>query len=63
VLDEDELIEHWTLVGDELNLLTGRTGPSRLWLKFFIAKGPVPVRALGAAWRGRRNRRNHAPSD
>jgi len=30
VLDEDELIEHWTLVGDELNLLTGRTGPSRL---------------------------------
>jgi hypothetical protein len=28
VLDEDELIEHWTLVGDELNLLTGRTGSS-----------------------------------
>jgi hypothetical protein len=22
VLDEDELIEHWTLVGGELNLLT-----------------------------------------
>ena len=29
VLDEDELIEHWTLVGDELDLLTGRTGPDR----------------------------------
>ena len=32
VLDEDERIEHWTLVGDELNLLTGRTGPSKLGL-------------------------------
>jgi hypothetical protein len=43
VPDEDELIEHWTLVGDELDLLTGRTGPSRLglalWLMFFIAEG------------------------
>src|SRR6266487_2803031 len=47
VLDEDELIEHWTLVGDELDLLTGRTGPSRLglalWLKFFIMKGCFPA--------------------
>ena len=46
VLDEDELIEHWTLAGDELNLLTGRTGPSKLglalWLKFFIAEGRFP---------------------
>jgi len=25
VLNEDELIEHWTLIGDELDLLTGRT--------------------------------------
>ena len=32
VLDEDDLIEHWTLVGDELKLLTGRTGPSKLGL-------------------------------
>ena len=42
VLDEDELIEHWTLVGDELGLRTGRTGLSKLglalWLKFFIAE-------------------------
>ena len=47
VLDEDELIEHWTLVGDELDLLTGRTGPSKLglalWLKFFIAEGRFPA--------------------
>ncbi len=47
VLDEDELIEHWTLVGDELDLLTGRTGPSKLglalWLKFFAAEGRFPV--------------------
>jgi TnpA family transposase len=45
-LDEDELIEHWTLVGDELGLLTGRTGPVKLglalWLKFFIAEGRFP---------------------
>jgi hypothetical protein len=32
VLDEDELIEHWALVGDELSLLTGRTGSSKLGL-------------------------------
>jgi Domain of unknown function (DUF4158) len=47
VLNEDELIEHWTLVGDELDLLTGRTGPSKLglalWLKFFIMKGCFPA--------------------
>jgi Domain of unknown function (DUF4158) len=46
VLDEDELIERWTLVGDELGLLTGRTGPSKLglalWLKFFAAEGRFP---------------------
>ena len=46
VLDEDDLIEHWTLVGDELKLLTGRTGPSKLglalWLKFFILEGRLP---------------------
>ncbi|MDA8319167.1 MAG: DUF4158 domain-containing protein [Actinomycetota bacterium] len=47
VLDEDELVEQWTLVGDELGLLTGRTGPSKLglalWLKFFIAQGRFPL--------------------
>ena len=47
VLDEDELIEHWTLVGDELGPLTGRTGPSKLglalWLKFFIMEGRFPA--------------------
>jgi Domain of unknown function (DUF4158) len=46
VLNEDDLIEHWTLVGDELELLTGRTGPSKLglalWLKFYIAEGRFP---------------------
>ena len=46
VLDEDELIEHWTLVGDEVGLLAGRTGPVKLglalWLKFFLAEGRLP---------------------
>ena len=47
VLDEDEPIEHWTLIGDELDLLAGRTGPSKLglalWLKFFTAEGRFPA--------------------
>jgi hypothetical protein len=30
VLDEDDLIEHWSLVGDEFGLLTGWTG-RRSW--------------------------------
>jgi hypothetical protein len=46
VLDEDDLIEHWSLVGDEFGLLTGWTGPSKLglalWLKFFIAEDRFP---------------------
>lgn len=48
VLDEDELIEHWTLIGDELDLLVGRTRPSKLaralWLKFFAVEGRFPSR-------------------
>lgn len=47
VLDDDDLIEHWTLVGDEADLLAGRTGPSKLglalWLKFYIAHGRFPT--------------------
>jgi len=47
VLDEDELIEHWTLIGGELDLVTGRTGPSKLalalWLKFFTVEGRFPA--------------------
>jgi hypothetical protein len=46
VLDGDELIERWTLAGDELGLLTSRTGPVKpglaLWLKFFLAEGRLP---------------------
>src|SRR5262249_15636119 len=29
-VDEDELIEHWTLVGDGWTLLAGKRGPTRL---------------------------------
>src|SRR5437879_577002 len=46
VLDDDELIEHWTLVGEEQALLAGRTGPSRLalalLLRFFTLHGRFP---------------------
>jgi hypothetical protein len=36
-LDEDELIEHWTLVGDELKLLAGRTVPVKLGLALWLS--------------------------
>jgi Tn3 transposase DDE domain len=37
VLDDDDLIEHWTLVGDELDPMAGRTGPSKLGLALWLA--------------------------
>jgi hypothetical protein len=53
VLDEDELIEHRTLVGADLNLLTGRTGPSKprlaLWLKFAPGRGSSSGREVKAS--------------
>jgi hypothetical protein len=30
LVDEDELIEHWTLVGDELVEVAGKRGATRL---------------------------------
>src|SRR5260370_35823104 len=45
-MGEDELIEHWTLIGEELGLLRGRAGPAKLalalWLKFFTQYGRFP---------------------
>jgi hypothetical protein len=45
-LGEDELIEHWTLVGDEWALLAGKRGPTRLGfallLKFHLNHGRFP---------------------
>ncbi len=45
-LDEDELIEHWTLVGDELGQVAGKRGATRLGfallLKFFSRMGRFP---------------------
>lgn len=44
--DEDELIEHWTLVGDELGQVAGKRGPTRLGfsllLKFYTRHGRFP---------------------
>jgi hypothetical protein len=37
-LDQDELIDRWTLVGDELNLVAGKRGATKL--------GFAPVVAL-----------------
>jgi len=45
-VDEDELIEHWTLVGDELGQVAGKRGATRLGfallLKFFSGMGRFP---------------------
>ena len=52
-LDEDELIEHWTLVGDELGQVAGKRGATRLGfsllLKFYAQAWPVPARPRRAA--------------
>jgi Domain of unknown function (DUF4158) len=43
---EDELIEHWTLIGEELTELAGKRGPTRLafalMLKFHQLHGRFP---------------------
>ncbi|WP_240197786.1 hypothetical protein [Nonomuraea lactucae] len=39
-LDEDELIEHWLLIGKEPDLLTGRTRPSKLALALGLKAAP-----------------------
>lgn len=45
-MDEDELIEHWTLVGDELGQVAGKRGPTRLGfallLKHYTRHGRFP---------------------
>lgn len=45
-LDEDELIEHWTLVGEEADLVAGKRGATRLrfalMLKFHQRHGRFP---------------------
>ena len=46
VLDEDELIGNWTLVGDELEQLSGRRGATKLGfavlLRFYAVHGRFP---------------------
>jgi hypothetical protein len=46
VVDEDELIEDWTLVGGELAEVAGKRGPTRLafalLLKFYTRCGRFP---------------------
>jgi hypothetical protein len=47
VLDEDELIGNWTLVGDELEQLSGRRGATKLGfallLRFYAVHGRFPA--------------------
>ncbi|MCO6004035.1 DUF4158 domain-containing protein [Actinoallomurus purpureus] len=47
VLDDDELIGHWTLVGDELEQLSGRRGATKLGfallLRFYAVHGRFPM--------------------
>ena len=45
-LDLDELVEHWTLLDDERELVSGKRGPTRLGfallLKFYTRAGWFP---------------------
>ncbi|GGM81870.1 hypothetical protein GCM10012275_60570 [Longimycelium tulufanense] len=45
-LDQDELIDRWTLVGDELELVAGKRGATRLgfalMLRFYTERGRFP---------------------
>src|SRR5664280_1981143 len=47
VVDEDELIDRWTLVGDELGEVAGKRGATRLGfailLKFYSCHGRFPL--------------------
>jgi Domain of unknown function (DUF4158) len=47
VLDEDELVGNWTLVGDELEQLSGRRGATKLGfallLRFYAVHGRFPM--------------------
>jgi hypothetical protein len=47
VLDEDELVGNWTLVGDELEQLSGRRGATKLGfallLRFYAVHGRFPA--------------------
>ncbi|GAA1580739.1 hypothetical protein GCM10009678_74300 [Actinomadura kijaniata] len=47
VLDEDELVGNWTLVGDELEQLSGRRGATKLGfallLRFYALNGRFPT--------------------
>ncbi|MBB6347590.1 hypothetical protein FHU36_004135 [Nonomuraea muscovyensis] len=47
VLDEDELVGNWTLVGDELDQLSGRRGATKLGfallLRFYALNGRFPT--------------------
>ena len=48
-IDEDELIEHWTLIGGELAEVARKRGPTRLafalLLKFYNRRGRFPAAA------------------
>jgi Domain of unknown function (DUF4158) len=45
-LDQDELIDRWTLVGDELNLVANNRGATKLGfallLRFYTERGRFP---------------------
>ncbi|MCV7340353.1 transposase Tn3 family protein [Mycobacterium haemophilum DSM 44634] len=42
-LDQDGLIDRWTLVGDELELVSGKQGVTRLKLALLLRFLKVPI--------------------
>ncbi|GAB2750928.1 hypothetical protein GCM10027174_27020 [Salinifilum aidingensis] len=63
-LAQDELVEHWTLIGDDLDRGAGKRGAAKLGfallLKFFAARGRLP--RPGGAVSCRRRRWSSWPS-
>ena len=49
-VDPDELVEHWTLLDDERDMVAGKRGPTRLGfaliLKFYTRHGRFPAGRL-----------------
>ena len=64
-IDLDELVEHWTLIDGERELVAGKRGPTRLGfallLKFYTRHGRFP-RGRGRACRTRRSSSSPARS-
>jgi hypothetical protein len=52
-LDQDELIDRWTLVGDELNLVAGKRGATKLGFALLLRFYTKEAGSLGEGAKSR----------